>query len=356
MKFTANKKTLASALSQAAEATGKGSMSVLQTVLITLNGNKLELTATDIKTWLHTSIEVDGHADGQLAVFADKLTAILSNLPDGNVQLSYDNNQLTLKPDSKKATYKLATLAGKQFPELPKMGEGVSFTIAGRELSDMIGKTIYASSFDETRYFMNAVCFESADGKLRLIATDGRRMAMVEGTSVPGFTDALVPIKPLAMLLKRNIMTDITVNVTEKHILFDVAGFQIGSALIEGQFPNYRKVIPTGYTDSLTVDRQEFSQAIKRVSVLTDGKAQKMRFEIKGSTLVLSSEGMESGEAVEELEVEATKDMVFFLNYSYMSDMLKTINDKAVIKYGEAGRAVMVEDGGYISIIMPMSE
>ena len=355
MRFFAEKSTLQVALASALEATGKGQHSVLQTVLLTLAGNTLSLDATDVKTYLHTSIEVDGQEDGSVAVFCDKLTAILSGLPAGMVSIEYKDNNIILKPDSKKATYKIPTMAAQSFPEKPVIGDAKSFEIAGSELVRMIGKVAHAVSADETRWFMNGLYFTTDQGNLRMVATDGRRLALCDSDIQCNDFNIIVPIRPLQLITKHaGAVETITVQVSDKHINFVFGNSEISSVLIEGQFPNYTKVIPQGYTDKLTVDKTDFMQAVKRVSVLSDGKSQKMRFELKENSLTVSTEGTDAGEASEELKATASTERLFFLNYGYVIDALKSADDSAVIEYGESSKPVVIKEANSLQIIMPM--
>lgn len=355
MRFFAEKSTLQVALASALEATGKGQHSVLQTVLLTLTGNTLSLDATDVKMYLHTSIEVDGQEDGSVAVFCDKLTAILSGLPSGMVSIEYKDNNIILKPDSKKATYKIPTMAAQSFPEKPVHGEAHSFEIAGSDLVRMVGKVAHAVSADETRWFMNGIFFTSESGNLRLVSTDGRRLALCDSVIAVGDMGIIVPMRPLLLVAKHaGAVETITVQVSDKHINFKFGNAEISSVLIEGQFPNYTKVIPQGYVDKLTVDKTDFMQAVKRVSVLSDGKSQKMRFELKENSLTVSTNGTDAGEASEELQATATTERLFFLNYGYVIDALKAADDSAVIEYSESSRPLVIREDNSLQIIMPM--
>jgi DNA polymerase III subunit beta len=356
MQFLAERSTLNQALALAVESTGKGQMSILQTVLLELSDNTLTLRSTDLKTSLMTKVQVEGREDGKLAVFADKLSAILSGLPDGPVDFAYVDGVFKVKPKTKKATYKLPVMQAQNFPDFPEFDESASFEITGAELLAAVQKSAFAVSQDETRFFMNGLYLTNDNG-LKLVATDGRRLAVAKLLDkVIDLTGSIVTVKPLLLLAKRTGPADVvTVSLGAKQVKFTAPNFTIWGSLIEGQFPNYKKVIPSDCKNTLTLDRSELEQALKRVAILTDGLAKKITIDVKLDKILVKSVENNLGEAVEEVEAVATAENQFCFNYTFLTDAIKGGKGELVMQYNEAGHPFKIEEDGNLQVIMPMS-
>jgi len=311
-----------------------------------------------------TSIPVDDVIQGSLTVFCDKLTGILSSLPDGDITVEQGDGKVVMRSAVRKVRFHLKTLSAASFPELSKAEENQYFAVPSREFKKMVVQTIFSVSTDETRYFMNGVFIEkTSEGSMVMVATDGRRLAYVKNDlngAVPDFRPVIVPTKVLGILVKH--LSDegmISIAVNEKSIFFRFNTYMISSVLIEGTFPNYQKVIPQGQNHSFTVRKIDLLEALKRVSIFVEQKSNRTYFSLSDSGLVVSSEETEIGAAREEIPCEYSgEDTAIALNYRYVEEPLRVLESETLkIEFSDPARAITLKpepEGDYFHIIMPM--
>ncbi|HUW39888.1 MAG TPA: DNA polymerase III subunit beta [Rectinemataceae bacterium] len=364
MKFTCEKNALAREISFAQEViASKNALSIMSNVLLEARAGSLSLKATDIKVSFETSIPVDTAEEGVVTVFCDKLSGILASIPEGDIALEEDDAKVIVKPTFKKVRFQLKTIAGERFPELPQAEDGIAFSLPARDLKEMIAQTIFAVSDDETRYFMNGVFFENAEEGLALVATDGRRLSYVKKafeSTVPTFKGVIVPPKILSLLQKHAPDEGVVdVAVTEKSIFFRFGTYRISSLLIEGQFPNYQKVIPETQKNRMLVRRLDLLDSLKRVSIFVEQKSRRTIITLSDGLMVISSEESEIGAAREEIpcRYEGPK-VVLALNYRYLEEPLKVMDcEYVVVEFTEPNRAITLSSepsSDYFHIVMPM--
>jgi DNA polymerase-3 subunit beta len=364
MKFTCEKNAFAREISFAQEIiASKNALSIMSNVLLEATEGSLSIKATDIKVSFETTIPVDTTEPGAITVFCDKLSGILSSIPEGDIAIEQDDSKVVVKPTFKKVRFQLKTIASEKFPELPAAPEESFFSLPAKDLKEMIEQTIFAVSDDETRYFMNGVYMEKADGGLVLVATDGRRLSFVKRefeANIPEFKGVIVPPKVLALVAKRAPDEGIVeIAVTEKSIFIRFGTYRISSVLIEGQFPNYQKVIPGEQKNSIAVKRTDLLDALKRVSIFVEQKSRRTFFGLSSGAIVLSSEESEIGTAREELPCRYEgPEATIALNYRYVEDPLKVIDTEDVlIEFTEPNRAITISPdpkADYFHIVMPM--
>jgi DNA polymerase-3 subunit beta len=366
MKFTCEKDSLVKEIAITQEIVSKtgSSLSILSNVLLVADSNTLYIKATDLKVSFETKIPVDVVEAGSVTVLCDKLLGSLRNLPSGDIEFEVlENDTFVIKPVFKKIKIELKTIPADKFPEIPSFEEEKFFEIPQKDLIEMISQTSFAISHDVTRYFMNGVYFEQNEGKLVMVATDGRRLSYISKqleNSIPEFTPIIIPDKALNLIRKlASGEGNISLAINEKNIFFSFDNQNISTTLIEGNFPNYQKVIPAEQTHKITINREDICEAVKRVSPLVDQKAKRIYINLKDGGLVLSSEESEIGFAKEEIPCDYTgEEVTFALNCLYISDPLHEIGDEAVIlEYTEPGKAITLRSAqqrDYFHIIMPM--
>ncbi|MCX7028049.1 MAG: DNA polymerase III subunit beta [Spirochaetes bacterium] len=365
MKFTCDKTSLFREIAFAQEIiASKNALSIMSNVYLEASAERLLIRATDVKVSFETSIPVEDVIPGSLTVFCDKLTGILSSLPDGDITVEQDDGKAVLRSAARKVRFQLKTLSAASFPELPKVEEGLYFEIPAKEFKRMIMQTVFSVSTDETRYFMNGVFMErTVEGSMVMVATDGRRLAFVKndlGGSMPDFRPIIVPTKVLGIMLKR--LSDegmIAIAINDKSIFFRFNAYQISSVLIEGTFPNYQKVIPQSQKYSFTVKKTELLEALKRVSIFVEQKSNRTYFSLSDSGLVLSSEETEIGAAKEEIScVYSGGDTTIALNYRYVEEPLRVLDSETLkVEFSDPARAITLKpepEGDYFHIVMPM--
>ncbi len=364
MKFTCEKNSFAREISFAQEIiASKNALSIMSNVLLEASEGSLSLKATDIKVSFETVIPVDIHKAGSVTVFCDKLSGILASIPEGDLDIEQDESKIVVKPTFKKIRFQLKTISSEKFPELPETSEETFFSVPLKEFKEMIAQAIFAVSDDETRYFMNGVFLEKFDGGLVMVSTDGRRLAYVKhefDAQVPDFKGVIIPPKVLNLVMKRapdEGLVDIA--VTEKNIFFRFGSYKLSSVLIEGQFPNYQKVIPESQKNKVLVGRTELLDALKRVSIFVEQKSRRTFFSISSGVLVLSSEESELGTAREEIPCDYEgPDTTIALNYKYVEDPLKVMSGEHIyLEFTEPNRAITLSPqtaSDFFHIVMPM--
>lgn len=364
MKFTFDKDAMQKEIAIAQEIIStKNALSILSNVLFIAENNTLTIKATDIKVNFETKIPVDIEEEGTTTVFCDKFMNILNSLPSGDIEFDQKDIKITIKPISKKVNFQLKSMASDKFPEFNSTENVPYFEIPAEEFKQMITQTIFAVSDDETRYFMNGVYFEKENDNLVLVSTDGRRLAYCSKplcAGVTNFTSAIVPPKILNIILKRAPSEGfISLAVVEKMIFVKFGNYQFTSVLIDGQFPNYRRVIPEQQLYSFEVEKADLQDALKRVGLMMDKKIQRIFFEITPGTLIISSQESEIGIAKEEIPCKYDgESMTKALSFMYIEEPLKVIeSDRLCFEFSDGMKAITLKSEpaeDYFHIIMPM--
>jgi DNA polymerase-3 subunit beta len=364
MKFTCEKNSFAREISFAQEIiASKNALSIMSNVFLEASEGSLSLKATDIKVSFETSIPVDTAESGSVTVFCDKLSGILATIPEGDIAIEQDDSKVIVKPTFKKVRFQLKTISSEKFPELPEASDEQFFSVQAKEFKAMISQTIFAVSDDETRYFMNGVFMEKSDDSLVLVATDGRRLSYVKkafDARIPDFKGVIVPPKVLSLVLKRAPDEGlIDIAVTEKSIFFRFGSYKISSVLIEGQFPNYQKVIPETQKNKITIKRSDLLDALRRVAIFVEQKSRRTFFSISDGLIVISSEESDLGTAREEFPCDYQgPEATIALNYKYVEDPLKVMSSDSInIEFTEPNRAITLSPDpqeDYFHVVMPM--
>lgn len=364
MKISFDRDTLLKEISIAQEIIAtKTALTILSNVLLSVKDGSLIIKATDIKVSFETKIPVNVIEEGSTTVFCDKFMGILSSLPQGEVELEQKDQKMTIKSSVKKAKFQLKTIPENDFPAFTEPNDTGFFNIPSKEFKEMIHQTIFSVSDDETRYFMNGVYIENKEDNLILVATDGRRLAFIKknfGITLPNFKGIIVPPKILNIINKR--ATDegnIEIAIGEKNIFFNFNSYKFSSVLIDGQFPSYDRVIPETQSLSFEVDRLEFIEALKRVSLLVEAKTRRILLNVIPGTLIISSKENDIGNAREEIPCQYDgEEVMFAVNCVYLENPLKAITgDRIKIEFTESMKPVTLKPEpaeDFFHIIMPM--
>lgn len=367
MKFTADRNMLLREISTSHEIiASKNPISILSNVLLFSEQDTLSIKATDLKVSFETQIPVEVQEPGSITVICDKLMSIIRALPEGSIDFTAEENKLTITPSGgpKSIFFQLTTVSAEKYPELQIMPETQTFEIAQKELIHMIDQTIFAVSDDETRYFMNGVYLDCQDEKdIIMVATDGRRLSYIKKELphfISTFKGIIIPPKVLG-LIKKLLPGEgmVSAAISDKSIFFTFNKQKISSNLIEGQFPDYRRVVPVSQQNKIELERKQLLDAIKRVSLLVEQKSRRIYLTAHDNAIILSSEESEYGVAREQIpcnfEGSETK---LALNYLYLEEPLKQMEDEAIcIKFSEQNKAITLvsqPEKDFFHIIMPM--
>ncbi|MCS6759243.1 MAG: DNA polymerase III subunit beta [Candidatus Devosia euplotis] len=343
---------------------------ILANVLFKAGDNKVELRATDLDIEVAESVSAMVATPGTTTVPAHKLYEIVRKLSDGaEVRLETDGGE-NMVLTSDRSRFNLACLPPDSFPDLKSGTFGHDFTMPASALRELIERTQFAISNEETRYYLNGIYFHSiditgADTVLRAVATDGHRMARAEieaPKGAKGMPGIIVPKKTVGEVQKLldGAEGDVSVEVSDTKIRFTVGEVVLLSKLIEGTFPDYDRVTPKNNEKQMTVDRASFATAVDRVSTIASERGGKaVKLQAREGLLELSVTNPDHGTASEELAVEFDTDgFEIGFNARYLLDIIGQIrSDSVIFMFNDAGSPTLVRDDGEtraLYVLMPM--
>jgi DNA polymerase-3 subunit beta len=363
MKFTCERSVLLKEVSIAQEIiSSKNAISILSNIYLEAEDSVLIIKATDIKVNFETRLPVEVEEKGSTTVFGEKFLGILSSIPDGELEFEQKDINIVIRPRAKKIKFQLRCIASEKYPEFPAFRKESFFEIPVRDFKDMIQQTIFAVSDDETRYFMNGVFFKKEGDKMIMVATDGRRLAFVEKPlgDVEDFGGVIIPPKILGILMRRAGDEGlIGISITDKNVFIGFGSYSLSSVLIDGQFPNYQRVIPESQKFSFTVNRLETLEALKRVSLLVEQKSRRIYLGLAPGVMSVSSEESDIGNAKEEIPCKYDgEELSIALNYRYIEEPFKVITGEDIsIHFTEPAKAITIKpvpEKDFFHIVMPM--
>lgn len=341
----------------------RNTMPILANVLVEAKKDRLNIMATDLEVFIKDSVPAGVSEDGSMTVNARKLFEIVKELPADTVDLSTGkDDKVSIKAGKSKFT--IMGLPSKDFPVFPQVDESALEAIDGNSLKEMIDKTSFAVSTDETRYNINGFLLEKDDSKIRMVATDGHRLAFIEKDDLKGTAareGVLLPRKGVMEMRKllEEKDGDLLLGISEKSAVMKKESTVITVRLLEGEFPDYKKVIPKDNDKEVLAEKGELLSSLKRVSILSLDKVKGVKLSLSKSKLVLSSSSPDIGEAVEEVDVDYSEgDMEIAFNARYIIDMLEaTQEDKVVLTLKDSLSPGIIRPAGtqdYTYIVMPM--
>jgi DNA polymerase-3 subunit beta len=363
MKFSCEKSVLLKEIAIAQEIIStKNAISILSNIYIEAEDDSLTIKATDTKVNFETKVPVTVQDPGATTVFGDKFFGILNASPDGELEFEQQDTKMTIKSAVKKARWQLKSIASDKFPEFPVSGTDF-FEMPIKEFKDMINQTVFAVSDDETRYFMNGVYFEKGEDSLVMVATDGRRLAYIKksaGEGIGDFDGVIIPPKVLNTITKRSGDEGlISLSVTDKIIFISFGSYRLSSVLLEGQFPNYRRVIPETQSNSISVNRMDMLNALRRVSLLVEQKSHRVYLGLAPGLMSVYSEESDIGTAREDIPcMYEGPEISIALNYRYIEEPFKYIDSEDIsIRFTEPTKAITIQpipEKDFFHIVMPM--
>jgi len=349
----------------------RNTMPILANALLEVTGKKdgsLELAATDLEVGIRSSHPCEVAKPGRLTVSARKLHEIVRELPEEKVHLEASSNAyLTLR--CARAEFTLAGTTAEEYPSLPNFAPKSLTVVPAAVLSEMIERTMYAASTDETRYNLNGVYVERlADtGKLRMVATDGHRLAYVDralgdGLATLAASGVIIPRKGLAELKKlvdEEDADEIELGFEGNNGLARKGSVSLTMRLIEGEFPNYRQVIPSDHGQQLILPTEVFTHALRRVALLSAERSRAVKLELSEGQMRLSSNNPDLGDAREEIDVDyAGETTSIAFNARYLIDAVSAARSKE-IRFGFRDGLSPAElspgdDADALAVVMPM--
>lgn len=363
MKVICARKDLYEGVGTAGRAvSSRTSLPILSHLLIRTEEDKIRIAATDLEIGMECVAEANVQEPGQLTVPARVLTEILAALPDTDVMFSVDqSNIVNLKCGT--SEFSILGLPPEEFPMLPEVHEEVKFTIENDILREGIAKTTFAISTDEARAILTGVLMQINGESLKLVSTDTHRLCVFDCPLVEceGSQNAIVPGRAMNELAR--IIPDgggtTSVGISPNQVMFRTDNKVLVSRLIEGQFPNFERVIPQEYSKKLIIPVEQFHQSIKRVSIVARENDNRTVFETQNGTLIITAESGNVGRAHEEVEVlREGDDLRMAFSAKYLLDVLSVLDVEAIEAEftGEASPALIRPQGqnNYCYVLMPM--
>ncbi len=362
MKFLVTKEVLLKSLQNIQAAVNvKSSLPILSNILIEATDDMVIMTTTDLDIGIVTKLAVKPAVTGAITAPAKKFFDIIKELPEGEpITITVKKNN-SVQIECEKNAFKIMGQPKDDFPQLPEFKDRDSIVMPQARLKKMINMTSFAMSHDETRHVLNGMLFVARPGSIRLVATDGRRLAMAEEKmQLPRALEKkmIVPTKAINELAKLlGDDGDAKIFFSDNQIFFDIGHSRLVSRLIEGEFPDYEKVIPKEAKEKLGVPRDKFLAAVKRVALFTNPDSMAVRIDLAKDKAVLSKNSQFLGEARAELEADYKgKEISVGFNPAYLLDVLKSLDQETVgfeIVDGEKPGVVRIGEE-YTYVVLPM--
>jgi DNA polymerase III subunit beta len=338
---------------------------ILANLLLRKKGNQVSFLATDIEIQISTQADFGaGSEEMATTVAARKLLDILRALPDsGDVTLSHANKKLTVQ--SGKSRFSLATLDATEFPTVAQPDTwAAQLSMSQKTLKHLISMVYFSMAQQDIRYYLNGLLFVTDGKHVKAVATDGHRLAFcqveIDGATLPK-QEVIIPRKTVLELMRLLEDNDdpVAVAVAANQIKFNFNNIELISKLVEGKFPDYSRVIPSGYTKHMVIDRTVLQGALQRAAILTSDKFKSVRWTVADNTLKIHSTNAEQEEANEELEVAwPAESLEIGFNVTYLLDVLanlKTPNVQVSLNDPNASALLTLPDSQEFKyVVMPM--
>jgi len=343
----------------------RNTMPILANVLIECQKGTVRVSATDLEVGVRAKLDGEVAQEGTVTVNAKKVYEIVRESPEESIELRrLENDWVEIK--SGRSIFKMVGIDAREFPQFPEFEREKLAAVPAEILREMIEKTIFSVSTDETRHALNGVLLEEGEGgRVTMVATDGHRLALIErGAGTIGLEKRVIlPRKGLAEVGKLLEATEdgvISVGFQENMGLVVKENVELFMRLIDGEFPDYTKVIPKGNPNIVKIEQAKLLQALRRVSILSSERYKGIKTELKEGRMLISASNPELGEAVEEMEVEYQgKALTVGFNARYLMDVLGVMEDGGVVAVelkDELSPGLIKKEGdeGYLYVVMPM--
>jgi len=361
MKFSATKEKLLEGLQQVQNVVStRTTLPILSNVLLQAKEGAVHLTTTDLDVGVRGSFEANVDKVGATTLPARRLFTIIRELPSSEIAIEVDGkNAASIR--SGQSFFKILGLPEEEFPPLPKFENAKVVTMRQKDLHDGLRKTAYAISTDETRYVLNGVLFSFKENKLTLVATDGRRLAMLDiELEFPRSheTEIIVPTKAVTEL-QRLLKDDgeVKISVGSGQIAFDLNNTLLVSKLIEGNYPNYKQVIPSEAKERVTLERETFLNSLRRVSLLASDKSNSIKLNFSKNNIEITANTPEVGEARESLPVAYKgRDFAIAFNPEFLMAPLRNLTEDEVFfdLIDEMSPGVLKIQTPFLYVLRPM--
>lgn len=374
MKFKISKEHFSTGLRQVTNVvSSKPQMAVLNNVLIKAEGGSVMLTTTNLELGIRCSIKAEVEEAGEITLPVKKLAAIINSMPQQEVTVESADGQTARIRSGRSDFNRFNGLKAEDFPALPSFVDQHSYELPPQELALMLRSVSYAQSTDENRYILNSVFFSFSEGKLSLVATDGRRLALISRDMKIDREDEgsiILPAKTvteLEKLLSQGNM--VKISFSDRQVAFDIevgeesannglsGSIYLVSKIVEGSYPNYKQVIPKEAEHRIKVERELMLETVQRVALMTNDKQNSVKLKIADNCLEISGESAELGEAKEPIEVEYSgPEVKIGFNPEFLLSPLRNLTkDEVFFEFkDEMSPGVFKTLDNFLCVVMPL--
>ena len=361
MKFRISKEAFLEGLQKVQHVvSSRTTLPILSNVLLVARDGRLQFTTTDLDVGITGSVEAEIDKEGATTLPAKRLVSIVRELPASEVEVSVDSkNHASIR--SGPSFFKIIGLGESEFPPLPDFSAAKEFRIPQSVLRDGLKKTSYAISTDETRYVLNGIYTSFRDGKMTLVATDGRRLAMVDSDlEFPASheTDVIIPSKAVQELQRLlGESGELILKLNDNQISFVIGDTLLCSKLIDGNYPNYRQVIPGDSNERVVISREALLETVRRVSLLSSDKANSVKLVFSENRIEVTANSPDVGEAQESMDViYQGPPMQIAFNPEFLQAPLRALDSEHVYLdlIDEMSPGVLRIEGTFLYVLMPM--
>ncbi len=371
MKFKINRDHFANGLAQVLNVVGsKATMPILSNVLIEAEKDQISLSTTNLDLGIRCKIKAEVKETGSVTLPVKRLATIVRELP--SVDVTFDgspNHQVKLTSGG--STFKIMGIGREEFPPLPEFGDEKAYTLEQSELIGMLRSVSYAQSTDETRYILNGVYFNFRDEKLTLVATDGRRLALIaKEMEVPAASAGAI-ILPAKTVSELNRLLDkgtkVKINFNDRRAAFQIAtdkdtsglidNVYLYSKVVEGNYPNYQQVVPKETHQRIKLERELLLQCVHRAQLVCSEKANSVKIKLSSNLLEIFAASSDFGEAHESMAIGYSgPDLQVAFNPAFLMDPLKALTKDEVFfeVKDEVSPGVFKTLESFICVIMPV--
>jgi DNA polymerase-3 subunit beta len=362
MRLTCDRSALVEKLNVLARGVStRSTLPVLSGILLQAHDGLLDLYSTDMELSIKATLETSVEHEGDLVVPARLFVDVVKSLPGEEVLV--ESSEGSVKVSAGKGVFSLNSWVGSDFPQTSAFETAGGFTVGRQPFVETLDKVARAASRDETRPILTGVLVTIGGGKLKMVATDSYRLSVKETElegGPPQELEAIVPVKALSEVARLAATAgegDIAAAINENQALFGLGDVWVATRLIDGQFPNYRQLVPESFDHTITVDREEVLAVARRVSLLAQKNAP-LRLSFAPGKLTMKAVTQDVGQAEEELEIDfAGEEFEIGFNPLFLIDGLEGVDgERAVLKFINPLRPGLVtgEDGEFLYLIMPI--
>jgi len=371
MKFKINRDHFSNGLAQVLNVVGsKAAMPILSNVLIEAEKDQISLSTTNLDLGIRCKIKAEVKEGGSVTLPVKRLATIVRELPNVDVTVDAAANH-QVKIASGGSNFKIMGIGAEEFPKLPDTGDDKTFSLEQSELAGMLGNVAYAQSTDETRYILNGVYFNFKDAKLSLVATDGRRLALVaKEMPVPANSAGaiILPAKTVSELLRLLGKGDqLKIAFNDRRAAFQIDtnkdnsgltdAIYLFSKVVEGNYPNYQQVIPKETHQRIALERELFLQCVHRAALVTSEKSNSVKIKLSANLLEITASSPDFGESHESMAIAYSgPDLQVAFNPQFIMDPLRALTKDQVFfeLKDEVSPGVFKTLESFVCVIMPV--